>query len=129
MKEEQQEFAGMPAAVSLVRSLRRPNLVQIAAQARVVNAVAGALGTRSKLTASPIMELSRTIFGTRFTHDDRVCLAMLATLPVRGFNLDARVRPDEAMVRAQVCIEAGAALRRLLPVLDLLRKIEKGENV
>jgi hypothetical protein len=129
MKAKQLEFDGMPPAVSLVRSLRRPNLVRLVAQARVGYAVACALATRSKLTASPALELARTIFGARFTHADRDSLAMLATLPVRGFDLDANVRPDEEKVRAQVCIEAGAALRSLQPVCDLLRSMETRENV
>lgn len=129
MNTEQPELPGMPPAASLVRSLRRPDLVRLVAQARVGYAIASALGTRQSLTASPALELARSICGATFTHDDRLTLAALATLPVRGFSLPPDAMLDEDDVQAMVPVIAGESRRALAPVFDLLRIMEGGGDV
>jgi hypothetical protein len=129
MNAEQPELPGMPPAASLVRSLRRPDLVRLVAQARVGYAIAATLGTRHSISASPALELARTICGASFTHDDRLTLAALATLPVRGFSLPPDALLEEDDVRAMVPVIAGESRRALAPVFDLLRHMEGGNDV
>ena len=124
MNVSQPDLPGMPPAASLVRSLRRPDRARLVAQARVGFAMLEALGTRPCLTASPALELARTVCGASFTHDDRLTLAALATLPVRGFTLPPDALLDEAEVLPMVRLVAGEALRALAPVLEVLRHLE-----
>lgn len=124
MNASQPDLPGMPPAASLVRSLRRPDRARLVAKVKVGFEIAQAIGTRNTLTASPALELARTICGARFTHDDRLTLAALATLPVRGFTLPPDALLNEAEVLPMVRLEAGEALRALAPVLEVLRHLE-----
>ena len=129
MNALQLNLPGMPPAASLVRSLRRPDRVRLVAQARVGFAIAEALATRRTLTASPALEIARTVCGATFTHDDRLTLAALATLPVRGFALPPDALLAESEVLTMVCLVAAEALRALDPVLEALRHLEGAANV
>ncbi len=124
MNASQPDLPGMPPAASLVRSLRRPDRARLVAQARVGFAILQALGTRPCPTASPALELARTVCGASFTHDDRLTLAALATLPVRGFTLPPDALLDESEVLPMVRLVAGESLRALDPVLEILRHLE-----
>jgi len=128
MNADQPELPGMPPTASLVRSLRRPTPAKLAAQIQVCFAMLSAGSCRS-LTASPVLELARTVFGLRFTHDDRWTLAGMANLPVPRFRLPSDLRPSDAEVKGLLPAEAGAAIQTLEKMIARLRHMRGGGDV
>lgn len=98
MASEQLELPGMPTAESVAKWLRRSDLIEGAASARLGLFIAEQLRARRKISISFALDLARTFGKARFAHNERRTLAALASLTIEGVQLASEKLPDEKEV-------------------------------